>query len=175
MSSAYLTLAITTAIQALVALAALAVPVLAPAAASELGFATTLVGYFVGAMYIGASTSALTSGGLILRYGSVRVSQVCLLMCAAAMALITVLPLAWMPAAAILLGAGYGPITPASSHVLVRTTPPHMMALVFSIKQTGVPVGAALAGIIVPPLTLSFGWRSASLTVAALCVMVAAI
>lgn len=173
MSSVYLTLAVTTAIQALAALAALAVPVLAPAAAIELGFSTSLIGYFVGVMYIGAATSALLSGGLILRFGSIRVSQFCLLLGAVAMLLLTVLPLPWAPLAALLLGAGYGPITPASSHVLAKTTPSHMMALMFSIKQTGVPVGAALAGIIVPPLTLAFGWRSAALAVGALCATVA--
>ena len=31
-------------------------------------------------------------------------------------------------ASAILLGAGYGPVTPASSHVLAKTTPPGMMS-----------------------------------------------
>ena len=173
MSPAYLTLAVTTAIQALAALAALAVPVLAPAAAIELGFSTSLIGYFVGVMYIGAATSALLSGGLILRFGSIRVSQACLLLGAVAMLLLTVLPLSWAPLAALLLGAGYGPITPASSHVLAKTTPSHMMALMFSIKQTGVPVGAALAGIIVPPLTLAYGWRSAALAVGGMCAAVA--
>jgi MFS family permease len=173
LSSVYVTLAVTTAIQALTALAALAVPVFAPAAARELGFETALVGYFVGAMYIGAATAALLSGSMILRFGSIRVSQVCLLLCAVAMGLLTVLPLGLVPFAAMLLGAGYGPITPASSHVLAKTTPPHMMALMFSIKQTGVPVGAALAGLIVPPLTLGFGWRAAALVVGALCLVMA--
>ena len=173
MSSVYLTLAVTTAIQALVALAALAVPVLAPAAARDLGFESTLVGYFVGTMYVGAASSALLSGGMILRFGSIRVSQTCLIACALAMLLLTVLPLSWAPLAALLLGAGYGPITPASSHVLVKTTPAHMMALMFSIKQTGVPLGAALAGIVVPLLTLAYGWRSAALAVGAMCAAVA--
>ena len=175
MSSAYLTLLVTTAIQALVALGSAAVPVLAPAAAQELGFETSLVGFFVGAMYIGASFSALVAGGLVLRYGSIRISQVCLVLGAAAMLLLTVVPLAAAPLVAILLGASYGPITPASSHVLARTTPPHMMGLMFSIKQTGVPMGAALAGLIVPPLTLGFGWRSAALVVAVLCLTMACV
>ena len=173
MRSAYFTLAVTAAIQALVAMAAVSVPVLAPDAARDLGIAPTLVGYFIGMMYVGASFAALVSGGLILRFGSIRVSQTALMLCGAALALLTVLPLPLIPLAAILLGAGYGPITPASSHVLARTTPPHMMALMFSIKQTGVPVGAALAGVIVPQLTIGFGWRVAAWTVAAMCVAVA--
>ena len=138
-------LVITTAIQALVSLAAFSVPVFAPAAADELGFPVGRIGYFVSLMYVGASTSALISGGFILRYGAIRVSQAGLVCCCVAILLLTVLPVAWMPFAAVLLGAGYGPITPASSHVLVRTTPPHMMALTFSIKHSGVPLGTALA------------------------------
>ena len=47
------------------------------------------------------------------------------------------------------------------------------MALTFSIKQSGVPLGAAVAGFLVPPLTLGFGWRPAALTVAVLCVITA--
>lgn len=168
-------LAITTAIQALVSLAAFSVPVFAPEAATELGFSVGVIGYFVSIMYVGASTSALISGGFILRFGAIRVSQVGLVFCAMAMALLCVLPLPLMPLAGLLLGAGYGPITPASSHVLVRTTPPHLMALTFSIKQSGVPLGTALAGLMVPALTLGFGWRSASLAVALLCIITAVI
>lgn len=162
---------VTTLIQSLTALCSVAVPVLAPEAGRELGFSPALAGYFVGIMYIGAATAALLTGSLVLRYGSIRVSQGALLLCAVAMALLAVLPLAWMPLAALILGAGYGPITPASSHVLARTTPPHMMSLMFSLKQTGVTLGGAMAGLLLPPLTLAFNWHVAALTVAALCVL----
>jgi MFS family permease len=68
---------------------------------------------------------------------------------------------------ALLVGFGYGPVTPASSHLLARTTPVHRMSLVFSVKQTGVPLGGALAGAIVPGLQLLAGWQVALLAVAA--------
>ena len=171
MSSPSFILAITTAVQSVISLSSVAVPVLAPAAAREIGFSVGVIGYFISIMYVGAATAALVSGGLILRYGAMRVSQVCLGLCACALLLLTVLPLALIPCAAVLLGCGYGPITPASSHVLARTTPPHLMALTFSIKQTGVPLGALMAGLIVPPLTLGLGWRAAALSVAALCIV----
>jgi hypothetical protein len=45
--------------------------------------------------------------------------------------------------------------------VLAKTTSPESMALVFSIKQTGVPAGTALADLLVPPITVAFGWHSA--------------
>ena len=171
MSSPVFILAITTAIQTFVSLASLAVPVLAPAAAREMGFAVSAVGYFISLMYVGAATAALVSGGMIMRYGSIRVSQVCLGLCAVALTLLTLLPVPLLPLAALLLGCGYGPITPASSHVLARTTPPHLLSITFSIKQTGVPFGAVVAGLIVPPLTLAFGWRAAAWVVVLLCLL----
>jgi MFS family permease len=70
--------------------------------------------------------------------------------------------------AALVIGAGYGPITPASSHLLIRTARPEKLALTFSIKQTGVPAGAAIAGATLPGLALLMGWRNALLVAAAL-------
>jgi predicted MFS family arabinose efflux permease len=95
----------------------------------------------------------------VLRLGAIRLSQWALLLCAGGL-LVGLTPLlAVVAAAALLIGLGYGPITPASSHVLARTTPPERRALTFSIKQTGVPAGTALAGIVVPPLAVAFGWQ----------------
>jgi sugar phosphate permease len=80
----------------------------------------------------------------------------------------------WLPAVfmgAVLIGWGYGPITPASSHLLARTTAPHQMSLVFSIKQTGVPLGGMMAGAIVPLLLLFMNWQASLAVVAAACVL----
>jgi nitrate/nitrite transporter NarK len=46
------------------------------------------------------------------------------------------------------------------------------MALVFSIKQTGVPAGTALAGVLVPPLTIAIGWHGAILVIAIGCIAI---
>ena len=62
---------------------------------------------------------------------------------------------AWMPLVLLggfVVGLGYGPATPASSVILVRTAPREIFSLVFSIKQTGVPAGGVLAGLVVPVL-----------------------
>jgi MFS family permease len=75
--------------------------------------------------------------------------------------------------APVVIGLGYGPITPASSQILARTAPKSRMALTFSIKQTGVPVGAALAGALLPALALSLGWHTAFLLVTAVGVAIA--
>ena len=52
----------------------------------------------------------------------------------------------WLyPFAAILLGAA-SVSTPASSHILAKYSPKHLAPIIFSIKQTGVPVGSLIAG-----------------------------
>lgn len=172
-----LALAATLAIQVYVALAASAAPVLAPVVAPAFGLAPELVGLFVGLVYAASMTASLVSGGLVARYGAIRVSQVCVALCALGLALLpaaaaTAAGIALVAIAPLVIGAGYGPITPASSQVLARTAPPSRMALTFSIKQTGVPAGAALGGAILPALTLAVGWHAAFVAVAALGVAV---
>lgn len=176
--TAVVALGVTLAIQVFVALTATATAVLAPEIARDLHVPAKLVGVFVGLVYVGSMTASLASGHFIERHGAIRVSQICVLICAAGACMIAFTSAGWLPLLAVaplIIGIGYGPITPASSQVLARTAPPSRMALTFSIKQTGVPAGAALAGAVLPVLAVGLGWRSALLMVAALGIVVAAL
>jgi MFS family permease len=172
-------LAVTLAIQMFTSLAATATPVLAPMIARDLAVPPTLLGAFVGLIYAGSMAGSLASGGFIERFGAIRVSQACVLFCAAALVMVCASAVAPAPIigmlvlAPLVLGLGYGPITPASSHVLVRTAPPSKLALTFSIKQTGVPAGAALAGAALPGFALAYGWKSAYIVLSLLGVIIA--
>ncbi|MCD6076768.1 MAG: putative transporter [Ramlibacter sp.] len=168
-------LAITLAIQAMVAMALLTLPSMAPRVAASVGISATYIGLYIAVAYIGAMGASLASGALVARYGSIRVSQIGLLLCALGLALCAVPLVPVMALGALVVGLGYGPVTPASSHLLARTTPAHRMSLVFSVKQTGVPLGGALAGAIVPGLELLAGWQQALLAVAAANLLCAAI
>ena len=162
-------------IQAMVSMALLTLPVMAPIAAKAIDVSPALVGIYVAITYAGAMLASLTSGTTVSRYGPIRVSQWGLLMCALGLCLCAV---PWLPAmglGALFIGLGYGPITPASSHILARTTAPHQMSLVFSIKQTGVPVGSMMAGAVVPSLMLAIGWQFSLIAVALVCVVSAAL
>src|SRR6266849_1276908 len=75
--------------------------------------------------------------------------------------------------AVIFIGAAQGPINPASAHVLAQRVPREWFGTVFSLKQTGVPIGFALAGLIFPFLLELVGWRGASLVAAAAAVLAA--
>lgn len=174
-AGSWLPLALTLAIQSMVAMAQITVPVMAPQVAADLQVSPALVGVFVSITYVGAMIASLTGGVAVTRWGAIRVSQCGLVICALGLSLCAS---GWLPLlalGALLVGLGYGPITPASSHVLARTTPAHRMSLVFSIKQTGVPVGFMLGGAIVPSLTLMVGWQASLLVVAAVSVLCAAL
>jgi MFS family permease len=173
MRSTVLPLATTLAVQALVSMAVFTVPVVAPVAAADVGIAAAYVGMYIAIVYGVSMVSSLACGDLIRKVGAIRVSQLSLLLAAAGLMVAAAGTLPLLVASAVLMGAGYGPVTPASSHVLARTTPPHMMSLVFSLKQTGVPVGGALAGALVPLLVLAAGWRWSLLAVGAACIGVA--
>ena len=162
-------LAATLTIQIYVSFATAAAAVLAPEIAREFGIETRWVGVFVGIVYGGAMFASLASGTFVERHGAIRVSQACVVLCAIGVCAMAATPASapvLLALAAVVIGFGYGPITPASSHLLQRTAPPSRLALTFSIKQTGVPAGVALAGALLPAATLAIGWRPAFAIVA---------
>jgi MFS family permease len=172
MNTAAAALLATTAIQVAASAAVLTMPAVAPLVAADLGLPTSLVGTYISLVYVGAATAALLGGALVVRIGALRLSQLALLACALGLLLGLVPATAVVALAAIVLGCGYGPITPASSHVLAKTASPARLGLTFSIKQTGVPAGGALAGLMVPPLALAIGWREAVAAVAVLALLI---
>ncbi len=160
-------LVITLTAQVVTSWANLTVPVFAVRLADDIGVSATWIGVYVSLTYLCGMISAVLCGPFILRYGAIRISQFCLVIAAASLTLLTssVLPLAIL--SALIMGIAYGPTTPASSHILSAQTPPKLMPLIFSLKQTGVPLGGMLAGAVVPPLVLLYDWQGAAWIVAA--------
>ena len=163
-----------TVFQVMVSMSVLTVPVLAVPVAADLGIAPGAIGYYMSVVFAVAMAGAILGGHAVRLLGAVRMAQLCLVLAAAALVTLSSGMLALAVPAAVLMGAAYGPATPVSSHILARDTPPHLMPIVFSVKQTGVPAGGALAGALVPPLVLLWGWQEASVAVAATCLVVAA-
>jgi MFS family permease len=161
------------AVQMMAAVAVYTPPILAPAASGETGITDTAIGLFTAIVFFVSSSSALIGGGYVARYGAVRVSQVGLLLTGAGLALCALAhPLALI-AGAIVIGCGYGPSTPAGSAMLIGHTPDRLRNLLMSIRQTGVPLGGAFAGFVVPWIVLAAGWRAALIAMGALCALLA--
>lgn len=167
-------IAITLVVQSLTSMAMISPPVLAPVAAPALGVAAQSVGMVVSLSYLFAMLSGLVVGTLIGRLGPLRVCQLSLVLAGAGLALGALGTLSAVLAGAVLMGAGYGLVTPASSHILARRAPASMMSLIFSIKQTGVPIGGALAGALIPWLLLHLTWLSSLVVLGSGCIVVAA-
>lgn len=173
MPSNTLVLIATLTVQSLAAMALLTLPVVAPAVALSLGISAAYAGLYVAIVYAGAMAASLMAGALVRRFGAIRASQVALGFCALGLFLCAIPSPACMVLGALLIGMGYGPITPASSHLLARTTPAHRMSVVFSLKQTGVPLGGLLAGLIVPGLAGWTSWQIAFVIVGIGCLLCA--
>lgn len=108
--------------------------------------------------------SSSAAGSAIIKFGPLRASQLCLAAAATGLTGAS-FGIFWLILpAAMLMGMGMGPSTPASSQILVRHAKPHQAPLVFSIKQTGVPVGGFLAGAVLVPIAETHGWQMALLT-----------
>ena len=147
-------LIITLAVQVQASLVIFTPPILAPVAQFDVGVSAAAIGLVTALVYVAAVPAALFSGLVIERLGAIRVSQLCILVTSSGMAIMAI-PNPWVIAiGALVIGIGYGAVTPASSTVLADRVPGGMRSLMFSVKQSGVPIGGAIAGTLVPFLSL---------------------
>ena len=144
--------------------------IVAPAIFDDLLIDPSWLGVYVGIIAIVALIVQAGCGSFIIKYGSLRISQISLLATGIGLALAAPGFIALMILSAAAIGASASS-TPASSHLLGRYSPPQYTPLVFSIKQTAVPLGLLSAGLLGPLLTEVYDWRVALLTVAGACVV----
>jgi MFS family permease len=166
MKRAFIPVASMLAIQVMVSLSVLSLSVMMPAVARDLEIEAKLVGIFTALIYGVAAVVALIAAGPIVRIGAVRVCQAALLAAAIGLALNSLTLVAATVAAVLFIGVAQGPINPSSAHILSQRVPREYFGMVFSLKQTGVPIGFALAGVIFPALLAWVGWQGASLIAA---------
>lgn len=151
--------------QCVVSMLSMTPPVMASQIARALGLSPQMAGVYVGLVYAGAILSSSFAASLITRLGPLRTGFVCVVTAGAGLALLAVPHLAASLLATAIIGLSYGPLTPASSHVLARYRGGAGMAFLVSVRQTSVPMGGVLAGFVVPPLVLGMGWSAACVTI----------
>ena len=129
--------------------------VIAPVYADRVYGSPTSLGLLVGAFGIGAFSGSLIFGAI----GRNWPRRLTFLSCFTAGplviygALATTPPLAIAVVAALVAGLLFGPINPIFTTVIQSHTPPMMLGRVFgtasALAQAGIPIGAALAGVVV--------------------------
>ena len=149
-----------------------AVSILTPAIATTASVNPAWVGAFMAIAYFGAMLAGTITGNLVDRFGAIRICQLTLLLAAAGLLILCSAQLPLLILSAVLLGLAYGPLNPASAHILVQLGALRWRPLIFSIKQTGVPTGGALAGAVLPLLVALWSWRAAALTIAVMALLV---
>ncbi len=157
------------AIQSFGTICSFAGAVVAVQAAADLGVKSTSIGIYTAVIYVTGMLSGLIAGSFLTRYGVIRTCQVALFVGVLGLGLASALPF-WPVAigAAVLVGIGTGPLNPAGSRILARHTPPQWQPFVFSVKQTGTPLGGMLAGLLLPPLMMLYDWRIAVVAICAI-------
>ena len=161
-------IAATTVAQVASAMGSAVFPVIAPKLAPALGVPPSFVGYQTSLIYGTAMIGTCFLGGVIARHGACRTMQASLVLCVIAMVLTAMASFAALVIASILLGIGMSMMNPATAHLLYRFSPPGNRNLIFSVKQTGVPLAWLLLALIAPGIALAWGWRWALAPVLAL-------
>lgn len=163
-----LALATTLGMQTLSSFLNQSLPIIAPLLTAGAGLAPERVGNLSSLNSLGTVLFLLFGGPLLAKLGPVRTLQAGAL---AAMAGLLVAASGWWPAlaaAALLMGAGYGPSPPAGSRIPAATAPARHQTLIFSVKQAGAPAGGALAGLLLAPAATAWGWPAALLVAVAI-------
>jgi MFS family permease len=138
-----------------------ATAVLGPTLTDAAGVSHELIGHLAAVASLGTLWFLMGGVALLAETGPVRLLQLGVVLSALGLLLMASGTWPAMLAASLLLGFGYGPAPPAGSELLMRHAPATRRSLIFSIKQSGAPLGAALAGFVLPPLAAAWGWRVA--------------
>ena len=127
----------------------------------ELGFSPAGLGLAVSAYFGASALSSVPAGALVERYGSTRVSRCGIGLAAAALLGVAVGARAlWSLIAILMLGAAANALGQlASNSSLAEHVPPRRQGLSFGVKQAAIPVSTLLAGVAVPTVALTLGWR----------------
>ncbi|MEK6593152.1 MAG: MFS transporter [Pseudomonadota bacterium] len=137
----------------------LVLPAVAPAVARDYGFDPSLIGYQISLVSLGMVVSLTLLGNTSRRLGACRTNQFGHGMVGIGM-LIMLVP--WTPfliMGSLVVGVGYGALTPSASYLLVRFTPAARRNFVFSLHQVGIPLGGVVAALAAPAITVLAGWR----------------
>lgn len=145
----------------------------APLIRESLGLTPAGVGAIASAVYGTAALTSRVAGRYTDRLGPgpVLVAAMGALAAGVVVAVSTGQILVFFLGVAI-CGLGYGAVNPPTN-VLANTRSSHRRGLAMSVKQSGIPLGGILAGLILPGLATATSWRWSMQAPVLLCVVLA--
>ena len=130
-------------------------------AGPELGYGAQELGFLTSIFFLAAAVSSSLIGNLVERVGWYRTMRFNALAASTVLFIIaTAVPNVWALGLTLAVSASiYGAANPAANLALARHIPADRRGLVFGIKHAGIPTASLLAGIAVPAVVLTLGWR----------------
>ena len=150
------------------------IPTLSPFVQHDLSLTRGEVGLCNSAI-VGGSLLALLAAGWVVDFygesialigGSLAVGLFCFVVAATGH---------FIPALVAMLGVGIGAAmpTPAGTKAVMAWFPAHQRGLALGIRQTGIPLGGAIAAASLSSLAIGYGWRMAVALAGVLCLIAA--
>lgn len=151
-------------VQICISTVVLGLPALVPFIQADLGLSHGQVGAFASAINLGTMLTLPLAGLAVDRFGE-RAVLVAGGIAVGFLAMSVGIPRGfWLPLLLlVLVGVGAATPTPAGSKAIMGWFPLRQRAMAMGIRQTGIPVGGALAALMLPPLAIVWGWRSSLL------------
>jgi MFS family permease len=141
----------------------------------ELGFGEGALGLVVAVFFAASALASVVSGRVVERVGSSLGMRLAATVSAASLLAVSTLATSWWGLVACLVLGGFGNSIshPATHLLLAREVPQGRQGLAFGVKQAAIPTATLLAGLAVPTLAVTIGWRWAFAGGAALALCVA--
>ena len=127
----------------------------------EMGFGSAALGLAVALFFVSSSTASVVMGRLVERIGSHRGMRLAVFGSAASLLCVSLFAGSWTGLVVCLVFGGLSNAVshPATHLSLAREVPPGRQGYSFGIKQAAIPSATLLAGLAVPGIALTFGWR----------------
>ena len=128
---------------------------------SELDFGSAALGLAVAVFFVTASLASVVMGRVVERIGSHRAMRVSATGSAVALLGVAVFAGSWagLVACLVLGGLANAVAHPATHLSLAREVPANRQGFSFGIKQAAIPAATLLAGLAVPIIAVTLGWR----------------
>lgn len=147
---------------------------LAPFVLDEFDVNLATLGLLTTSFNVGTAVMSRAAGRAVDRFGARNLTLMMLLGTAAASAMIwRATAVWWLLLASLMAGCAYAIANPATNISIATLFSRKRKAVALGIKQAGVSVGSLLAGVLLPTLAFSLGWRGAVGTVAVAAVLIA--
>ncbi len=159
-------------VQVTISIVTQAFPALVPFAKSDLHLTRAEVGIFATILNLGTMIALLPAGWAVDVIGERRVliaggiaTGILTVIASLAPGFVILVPLF------VLVGVAGATPTPAGSTAIISAFPLKDRGFVMSVRQTGVPLGGAIAALLLPPIAVVTGWRQALVIAAALAIL----